>query len=112
MWSIDPALALSMYDSERREDEVQTNIWMHCSEDASVDFLIASPFFFQEEECHAEMADTDCTWISHSVLQRRLENSPDREDSVCGEKTGRSHVIPIFRSFLVILDCSGEALRY
>lgn len=42
------------------------------------------------------MADTDCTWISHSVLQRRLENSPDREDSVCGEKTGRSHIIPIF----------------
>lgn len=25
MWSIDPALALSMYDSERREDEVQTS---------------------------------------------------------------------------------------
>ncbi|XP_074549040.1 DNA endonuclease RBBP8 isoform X2 [Halichoeres trimaculatus] len=44
-WSVDPALAFSMYDSECGGDE-------------------------QEEECHEELVDTDCTWVSHSVLQR------------------------------------------
>lgn len=44
MWSVDPALALSMYDSECRGDE--------------------------EKECPEELVDTDCTWVSHSVLQR------------------------------------------
>ncbi|XP_019942773.2 DNA endonuclease RBBP8 isoform X1 [Paralichthys olivaceus] len=60
MWSIDPALALSMYDSEWRGDE-QT-----------------------EKECHGELPDTDCTWVSHSLLQRQGENDRAREDSVSG----------------------------
>ncbi|XP_076617674.1 DNA endonuclease RBBP8 isoform X2 [Chaetodon auriga] len=59
MWSIDPALAMSMYDSEWRGDE-------------------------DEQECGGELVDTDCTWVSHSVLQRRRENTPDRGDSVSG----------------------------
>ncbi|XP_040921629.1 DNA endonuclease RBBP8 isoform X2 [Toxotes jaculatrix] len=53
MWSIDPALALSMHDSEWRGDEEK------------------------EEPCPGELEDTDCTWVSHSVLQ-------DRRDSVSG----------------------------
>ncbi|XP_034562353.1 DNA endonuclease RBBP8 isoform X2 [Notolabrus celidotus] len=62
MWSIDPALALSMYDSECERDE-------------------------EEDECHGELEDTDCTWVSHSVLQRQ-----DRADSVpgLGEKANDS----------------------
>ncbi|XP_039983412.1 DNA endonuclease RBBP8 isoform X2 [Xiphias gladius] len=52
-WSVDPALALSTYDSEWRGDE--------------------------QEEIHGEPADTDCTWVSHSLLQCR-----DRGDSVSG----------------------------
>lgn len=32
------------------------------------------------------MADSDCTWISHSVLQPRLEHSPDEEENVSGEE--------------------------
>ncbi|XP_070841964.1 DNA endonuclease RBBP8 [Chaetodon trifascialis] len=59
MWSIDPALALSMYDSEWRGDE-------------------------DEQECEGELVDTDCTWVSHSVLQRRGENTTDRRDTVSG----------------------------
>ncbi|KAM3593660.1 uncharacterized protein V6R79_018113 [Siganus canaliculatus] len=54
MWSIDPALAMSMYDSE------------------------------EEEEQHGELVDTDCTWVSHSLLQRQEENQPDRRPSVSG----------------------------
>ncbi|XP_022609835.1 DNA endonuclease RBBP8 [Seriola dumerili] len=55
MWSIDPALNMSMYDSEWRGDEQK------------------------ETQCHGELADTDCTWVSHSLLQHR-----DRRDSVSG----------------------------
>ncbi|XP_041670188.1 DNA endonuclease RBBP8 isoform X2 [Cheilinus undulatus] len=60
MWSIDPALALSMYDSEQMEEE---------------------------EECPGELVDTDCTWVSHSVLQQR-----DKPDCVpgLGEKANDS----------------------
>ncbi|XP_060949506.1 DNA endonuclease RBBP8 [Limanda limanda] len=61
MWSIDPALALSMYDSEQRGGDEQT-----------------------EEQCHGELEDTDCTWVSHSLLQGRGENDQDREDSATG----------------------------
>uniref|UniRef100_A0A8D3C2A7 DNA endonuclease RBBP8 n=1 Tax=Scophthalmus maximus TaxID=52904 RepID=A0A8D3C2A7_SCOMX len=50
MWSMDPALALSMYE--------QT-----------------------EKQCHGELVDTDCTWVSHSLLQCRGE---DGRDSVSG----------------------------
>ncbi|CAJ1081893.1 DNA endonuclease RBBP8 isoform X4 [Xyrichtys novacula] len=57
MWSIDPALALSMYDSECRGDEQEE----------------------EEEECQGELVDTDSTWVSHSVLQRRGQT-----DSVSG----------------------------
>ncbi|XP_034416235.1 DNA endonuclease RBBP8 [Cyclopterus lumpus] len=60
MWSIDPALALSMYDSERRGDEQKE----------------------AEEECHGELVDSDRTWVSHSLLQCRGENA--RRDSVSG----------------------------
>ncbi|XP_047424331.1 DNA endonuclease RBBP8 isoform X2 [Mugil cephalus] len=62
-WSIDPALALSMYDTEYRGDEEM------------------------EEQQHHELADTDCTWVSHSLLQAR-----DRGDGVpgLGEKANDS----------------------
>ncbi|XP_044032488.1 DNA endonuclease RBBP8 isoform X2 [Siniperca chuatsi] len=60
MWSIDPALALSMYDTEWRGDEQK------------------------EEQCHGELVDTDCTWVSHSLLQCRGDNARDRRDSVSG----------------------------
>ncbi|KAG7216755.1 hypothetical protein INR49_021152 [Caranx melampygus] len=56
MWSVDPALALSMYDSESSGDEEE------------------------ERQQHGELADTDCTWVSHSLLQRR-----GMRDSVSGE---------------------------
>ncbi|XP_065804955.1 DNA endonuclease RBBP8 isoform X2 [Labrus bergylta] len=59
MWSMDPALALSMYDSEGRGDEIEEEE--------------------EEEGGSAELADTDVTWISHSALQRR-----DGADSVSG----------------------------
>ncbi|XP_036934848.1 DNA endonuclease RBBP8 [Acanthopagrus latus] len=61
MWSIDPAVALSMYDSEWRGDEEK-----------------------EEQQFHGELVDTDCTWVSHSLLQGRGENARDRRDSVCG----------------------------
>ncbi|XP_030612345.1 DNA endonuclease RBBP8 isoform X2 [Archocentrus centrarchus] len=57
-WSVDPALALSMYDSEWKKDEEM-----------------------DEQQHYGEMADTDCTWVSHSLLQRQREN---RGDSVSG----------------------------
>ncbi|XP_029003307.1 DNA endonuclease RBBP8 [Betta splendens] len=57
-WSIDPALDLSAYDSECRGDE-------------------------DKEPCPGELVDTDCTWVSHSLLQRQGENSQDRR-SVTG----------------------------
>ncbi|KAM9333529.1 DNA endonuclease RBBP8 [Pholidichthys leucotaenia] len=56
MWSIDPALALSMYDSELKSDE----------------------------EGNSELVDTDCTWVSHSLLQRHRENKSDKENSISG----------------------------
>ncbi|XP_031150494.1 DNA endonuclease RBBP8 isoform X2 [Sander lucioperca] len=67
MWSIDPALALSMYDSEWRGDEKKED----------------------EDECPGESVDTDCTWVSHSLLQCRGENARDRRECVSGlgEKT-------------------------
>ncbi|XP_042366562.1 DNA endonuclease RBBP8 [Plectropomus leopardus] len=61
-WSIDPALALSMYDSEWREHEQKED----------------------EEECPGELVDTDCTWVSHSLLQCRGENAQDKRHSVSG----------------------------
>ncbi|TKS87924.1 DNA endonuclease RBBP8 [Collichthys lucidus] len=60
-WSVDPALALSMYDSEWRGGE-QT----------------------EEQQCHGGLEDTDCTWVSHSMLQGRDENNQNRRDSVSG----------------------------
>uniref|UniRef100_A0A096LWF9 DNA endonuclease RBBP8 n=1 Tax=Poecilia formosa TaxID=48698 RepID=A0A096LWF9_POEFO len=54
-WSIDPALALSMFESELLPLEVE------------------------EEQRPGELADTDCTWVSHSMLQRRAEDSQDGE---------------------------------
>ncbi|XP_032359566.1 DNA endonuclease RBBP8 isoform X2 [Etheostoma spectabile] len=65
-WSIDPALTVSLDESEWRGDENK-----------------------DEEECLGELVDTDCTWVSHSVLQRRGENVRDRRESVSGlgEKT-------------------------
>ncbi|XP_071341930.1 DNA endonuclease RBBP8 isoform X2 [Trachinotus anak] len=54
-WSIDPALTLSMYDSEWRGDKLK------------------------DKQCDGDLADTDCTWVSHSLLQRL-----GRRDSVSG----------------------------
>ncbi|KAK9528039.1 hypothetical protein VZT92_014540 [Zoarces viviparus] len=65
MWSIDPVLALSMFDSEGRGDEQK-------KEEE------------EEEECHGELVDSDRTWVSHSLLQCRGENARDRRDSVSG----------------------------
>ncbi|XP_070709269.1 DNA endonuclease RBBP8 isoform X3 [Pempheris klunzingeri] len=59
MWSIDPVIVLSMYDSEDGGDEQK-----------------------EEQQCPGELDDTDRTWVSHSVLQHRGENGLDREDSV------------------------------
>ncbi|XP_044196107.1 DNA endonuclease RBBP8 isoform X2 [Thunnus albacares] len=67
MWSIDPALALSMYDSEWREDEQK-----------------------EEQYTHGQLVDSDCTWVSHSLLQNRGEDSQDREDGGLGEKANDS----------------------
>ncbi|KAM4533385.1 DNA endonuclease RBBP8 isoform 2-T2 [Odontesthes bonariensis] len=69
MWSIDPALALSMYDSEPREDEEM-----------------------EEQQSRGELADTDRTWVSHSMLQRPRGNSQGRRDtkSGLGEKANDS----------------------
>ncbi|XP_031615405.1 DNA endonuclease RBBP8 isoform X3 [Oreochromis aureus] len=53
-WSVDPVLALSMYDSEWKGDEEM-----------------------DEQQHHVEMADTDCTWVSHSLLQRQGEKDRD-----------------------------------
>uniref|UniRef100_H3CTM4 DNA endonuclease RBBP8 n=1 Tax=Tetraodon nigroviridis TaxID=99883 RepID=H3CTM4_TETNG len=47
-WSLDPALAVSMDDSEKTTDQQA-----------------------EEQQREEELADTDCTWISHSLLQRR-----------------------------------------
>ncbi|XP_075994294.1 DNA endonuclease RBBP8 [Genypterus blacodes] len=60
MWSIDPALALSMYESEDWRAEEQ------------------------EEEHSGESVDPDCTMISHSLLQRRGEKSQNRGANVSG----------------------------
>ncbi|XP_063729929.1 DNA endonuclease RBBP8 isoform X2 [Eleginops maclovinus] len=70
MWSMDPALVPSMYDSEWRGDEPKE----------------------EEEECPA---DTDRTWVSHSLLQRRGENVQDSKNSVSGpgEKANDSLVM-------------------
>ncbi|KAM4718637.1 DNA endonuclease RBBP8 isoform 1-T2 [Anableps anableps] len=50
-WSIDPALALSTYEDEEVEEEQQPG----------------------------ELADTDCTWVSHSMLQRWGDDSQDTD---------------------------------
>ncbi|XP_054621313.1 DNA endonuclease RBBP8 isoform X2 [Dunckerocampus dactyliophorus] len=57
MWSIDPALTFSLYESERGADE---------------------------HEEHGEPLDSDCTWVSHSLLQGRRESDPDEEHGVSG----------------------------
>lgn len=69
MWSVDPALALSMYESEQREDEE-----------------------VEEKQRAGELVDTDCTWVSHSMLQRHGDDSQDGEDvkSGLGEKANDS----------------------
>ncbi|XP_072307431.1 DNA endonuclease RBBP8 [Eucyclogobius newberryi] len=68
MWSIDPALALEMYESEQEADEEK------------------------EDKCRpGELADSDCTWISHSLLQGRAENGQDIDYvSGLGEKANDS----------------------
>ncbi|XP_047206417.1 DNA endonuclease RBBP8 isoform X2 [Girardinichthys multiradiatus] len=66
MWSIDPALALSMYESEQREDEE-----------------------VEEKLRPEELGDTDCTWVSHSLLQRRREDSQDMQSGL-GDKANDS----------------------
>lgn len=65
---MDPALAVSMYDAEEAQPR-------------------------DEEQHHGELADTDCTWISHSVLQRSAGLGQKANDSLdmlfdttaCGE---------------------------
>ncbi|KAL7373882.1 hypothetical protein ABVT39_016489 [Epinephelus coioides] len=71
-WSIDPALALSMYDSEWRGDKQKGDEEEEEEEEED------------EEEGHGELVDTDCTWVSHSLLQGRAENAQDRKTSVSG----------------------------
>ncbi|XP_072234976.1 DNA endonuclease RBBP8 [Leuresthes tenuis] len=61
MWSIDPALALPMCDSEPREDEEM-----------------------EEQQRCGELTDTDRTWVSHSMLQRPRGNSQGRRDTKSG----------------------------
>ncbi|KAM6971624.1 DNA endonuclease RBBP8 [Tautogolabrus adspersus] len=78
MWSMDPALALSMNDTEGRGDEVKSLDLMKVKRPLMWSLLL----IFQKEEEEggpAELVDTDVTWISHSMLQRR-----DRADSVSG----------------------------
>ncbi|XP_061778283.1 DNA endonuclease RBBP8 isoform X3 [Nerophis ophidion] len=57
MWSMDPALHFSMYDSERGA---------------------------VEHEEHGQLPDSDCTWVSHSLLQGRRANDEEEEHSVSG----------------------------
>ncbi|XP_053715526.1 DNA endonuclease RBBP8 isoform X2 [Synchiropus splendidus] len=65
MWSIDPALALSMYESEPEKEETQA--------------------------CNGELEDSDCTWISHSVLQEHSEHDQDHAaEPGIGEKANDS----------------------
>ncbi|XP_069554040.1 DNA endonuclease RBBP8 [Brachyistius frenatus] len=66
MWSIDPALAVSMYDSKWRRDEEM-----------------------EEQQRPGELTDTDCTWVSHSLLQGRGEPGRDRRDGL-GQKANDS----------------------
>ncbi|KAM6900460.1 DNA endonuclease RBBP8 [Xenentodon cancila] len=54
MWSIDPALTLSVYEGGDEEKEEPRHL--------------------------GELADTDCTWISHSMLQGRGEHTQDGGD--------------------------------
>ncbi|XP_055086237.1 DNA endonuclease RBBP8 [Periophthalmus magnuspinnatus] len=68
MWSMDPALALEMYETEQETDEVN-----------------------EEKFRPGDFVDSDCTWISHSVLQRRAENEDDDTDvNGLGEKANDS----------------------
>ncbi|XP_024135868.1 DNA endonuclease RBBP8 [Oryzias melastigma] len=57
-WSIDPALALSLCDGELDGDEVE----------------------LEEKQHGGELMDTDCTWVSHSMLQRPGPISQDSRD--------------------------------
>ncbi|RVE58965.1 hypothetical protein OJAV_G00199530 [Oryzias javanicus] len=56
-WSIDPALALSSCDGELDGDED-----------------------LEEKQHGGELMDTDCTWVSHSMLQRPGPSSQDGRD--------------------------------
>ncbi|XP_020568251.1 DNA endonuclease RBBP8 isoform X2 [Oryzias latipes] len=56
-WSIDPALALSSCDDELEGDED-----------------------LEEKQHGGELMDTDCTWVSHSMLQRPGQFGPDSRD--------------------------------
>ncbi|XP_061570040.1 DNA endonuclease RBBP8 [Cololabis saira] len=67
MWSIDPALTLSVYEQGGDEEK-------------------------EEAQHLGDLADTDCTWISHSMLQGRREGTQDRGNakSRLGEKANDS----------------------
>lgn len=57
------------------------NDWVsHCAFSLHFNHLLV-----REEQGHPNMADSDCTWIGHSVLQPRLEPGPDEEENVSGE---------------------------
>ncbi|XP_061122222.1 DNA endonuclease RBBP8-like isoform X1 [Syngnathus typhle] len=92
MWSIDPALALSMYDSEPAADELKG-------------------------EQHEELYDSDCTWISHSLLQ----GGGQKDDNVSGigdkandslermfDATAREEYISFNSSHLACQPCEEE----
>ncbi|KAL6098047.1 rbbp8 [Pungitius sinensis] len=79
-WSIDPALALSMYDSEWRGDEQKEEEEEEGGDDDDDD----------EEECHGELLDSDRTWVSHSLLPCRGEAARDQRVSGLGEKANDS----------------------
>ncbi|XP_068199670.1 protein FAN [Antennarius striatus] len=61
-----PWITLSLHGNEWREDEQQ------------------------EEHRRGELADTDCTWVSHSLLEAQEENTPDRGVSGLGRKANDS----------------------
>ncbi|XP_037312421.2 DNA endonuclease RBBP8 [Pungitius pungitius] len=77
-WSIDPALALSMYDSEWRGDEQKEK------EEEEEEGCGGGDDDDDEEECHGELLDSDRTWVSHSLLPCRGEAARDQRDGVSG----------------------------
>ncbi|XP_056155743.1 DNA endonuclease RBBP8 [Lampris incognitus] len=59
MWSVDPAAALSLYDTQS------------CTSD-------------EERAQSEEHMDTDCTFVSHTLLQRQAAKSRNEENSMSG----------------------------